>query len=68
MRYCVREPAPELGKFTPAQYEKFNSLKEAVTLAPVLQLQNLGLSYSIETESSEYQVGCSLFKTTYERD
>ena len=45
------------------QMRSFEQLVSAVTSPPVLSLPRRGLRYSIDTDSSQYQIGCALFQT-----
>ncbi|MGH0053304.1 MAG: reverse transcriptase/ribonuclease H family protein, partial [Sphaerochaetaceae bacterium] len=58
-----KDQAFKLGPLTPDQKQAFDSLVKAVTEPPVLALPKLGLPYSVDTDASDYQVGCALFQT-----
>ena len=51
----------KLAPFGPAEDQAFQALIDAVTQPPVLALPKVGLPFSIDTDSSDYQVGAALF-------
>lgn len=52
-----------LKEFGEAETDVFQTLKEMLTSAPVLALPKPDLPYSVDTDASDYQVGCALFQT-----
>ncbi|CAN8062284.1 unnamed protein product [Agarophyton chilense] len=53
----------QLDQFRQAEVEAFDTPKTKIITAPVLALPIPNLPYSVDTDSSEYQVGCALFQT-----
>lgn len=51
-----------MKEFGEAELTAFETLKRLLTSADVLALPILDLPYSIDTDSSDYQVGCALFQ------
>ena len=43
--------------------ESFTLLEEALFSTPILRLPRKGLPYSVDTDASDGQIGCSLFQT-----
>lgn len=60
-----RQP-PKLEALTTEQTEAFQSLMKAVTSAPILAPPQKWLPSFVDTDSSDYQVGCTLFRNTPE--
>lgn len=56
------EPS-QLKEFGEAEMDAFRTLKQMLTSAPVLRLPKPDLPFSVDTDSSDYQVGCALFQT-----
>lgn len=57
---------PKLETLPPVKTATFQLLRKALNTAPILSLSQNLLPYSIDTDSSDYQVGCDLFRTTSE--
>ena len=53
----------KLEPFGPAESTAFETLIATVTSPPILALPKIGLPYSLDTDSSEFQVGAALFQT-----
>ena len=60
---CKGQPA-NLRPFGEVESQAFETLVAAVTSPPVLALPKPDLPYSVDTDASDYQVGCALFQTT----
>ena len=60
---CKGQPV-NLRPFGEAEAQAFETLVAAVTSPPVLALPKPDLPYSVDTDASDYQVGCALFQTT----
>lgn len=56
------EPS-KLKEFGESETDAFRTLKQMFTSAPVLRLPKPDLTFSVETDSNDYQVGCALFQT-----
>ncbi len=56
----VPKELPELDAVQDAAYR---TLTEAVNFPPVLALPRSGLTYSLDTDAGDHQVGCALFQT-----
>ena len=54
---------PDLEPFDEAQRGAFELLKQALSEPPVLRLPQQDLPYSVDTDSSAYQIGCALMQT-----
>ena len=52
-----------LAPFEEAEMDAFQTLVTAITSPLVLALLKANLPYSIDTDASDYQVGCALFQT-----
>lgn len=63
-QYLREGQPPKLGPFTFTQVDAYYSFKEAVTAALVVLLPKNGFPFTVDTKSSEYQIGCVLFQTT----
>lgn len=61
--FLHRDQALKLSVFNEEQMSSFNTRIEKVTIPKLLALPKAGLPYSVDTDSSDYQVGCSLFRT-----
>ena len=57
-----KEQSFELSPFTEAQMEAFETLKQCLTTAPILRLPRADLPFSVDTDASDYQVGCALMQ------
>lgn len=47
---------------TTACQESFDAIKSKLTSVPLLQLPNMSLPFRIETDSSDYGIGCVLLQ------
>ncbi|CAN8076686.1 unnamed protein product [Agarophyton chilense] len=59
---------PKLDPLTPVQTESFNSHKDSVVSAPILSLPKPGRPFTVDTDASDYQVGCALLQTAPNRE
>ena len=65
LNQLLKKGQPEkLVPFGPAEDRAFRALIEAVTQPLVLALPRVGLPFSIDTDSSDYQVCAALFQTS----
>lgn len=71
---CTLEPVlsklnpPKLRQFTPEHSEVFQFLNDDFMSAPISSLTKLGLSCSMDPDSCDSNVGCTLFQTILEGD
>ena len=64
LNVMLKKGAPqELPPFTEGQRRSFNLLKNALKEPPILRLPRPGLPYSVDTDASDYQIGCALLQT-----
>ncbi len=59
----LKKGAPDKFELDDAQLESFRALISAVVSPKVLALPVQGLKYSVDTDASDYGVGCALFQT-----
>ena len=59
----VRKDAPqEWRALSEAETEAFNTLRRALLTAPILALPREGYKYTLDTDASDYQLGCCLLQ------
>ena len=59
----VRKDQPETWEtLSPEEIEAFNQLKKSLVTAPILALPREGYPYTLDTDASEYQLGCCLLQ------
>lgn len=61
-KYLMKGQSADLPAPKEEDLDAFESLKEALTSPPVLELPDLEKEYSIDADASAYQVGCALFQ------
>ena len=60
----LKKGAPvELPPLNEHQRRSFNLLKQALKEPPILRLPRPSLPYSVDTDASDYQIGCALLQT-----
>ena len=57
-----KEASPNFENPTKDQLNAFENLKDRLTSPPVLALRKSGMSYRLDTDSSDYQLGCTLLQ------
>ena len=63
LNQMVRKEQPETwDMLAPKELEAFNQLKKALITAPILALPREGYPYTLDTDASEYQLGCCLLQ------
>ena len=58
----VRKDAPQSWETLREETKAFNTLKRALLTAPILALPRQGYRYTLDTDASEYQLGCCLLQ------
>ena len=59
------QPA-NIANWGPEHEESFRTLIDTICSPPILQLPRANVGFSVDTDSSDYQVGCALFQETGE--
>ena len=62
MNQLLKKGAPDTFELNDEQRAEFKDLIEALCTPPVLALPVAGLTYSVDTDASDYGIGCALFQ------
>ena len=57
-----KEQSFTLDPFSQEQLRAFQALKKSLTTTPILRLPRADLPFSVDTDASDYQVGCALMQ------
>ena len=64
----LRKNTPDKFTLNDDQLKAFKELIEVILSPPALALPQNGLPYSVDTDASDYGIGCSLFQTTEDNE
>ena len=62
LNQLLKKGAPDIFELNDEQVKEFKDLIESVCTPPVLALPVPGLAYSVDTDASDYGIGCALFQ------